>query len=282
MLLHRSALHLSLVLCIVLFSAKAFANDDLDGSKDHSLFSRMPGFYIMDYTAGFDSVDFPVPGPNEDEPGVRTVEGEVTRITYELKEGARLVAPLQILRNYENALKKLGGEVFYRYDKFTMAGKAPKDGRTVYLLIDVRNDGQTYELTALVVSDMAQEVALGSLEMYEKLEQDGRLALYINFDTGKSTIKPESRTIVDEIAKMMQENAGLKIKVEGHTDNQGGAESNQKLSEARAKAVVEAILAKGISASRLKPAGHGQTKPIADNKNEEGRAKNRRVELVKM
>lgn len=282
MSLNRHALRLLLILCVALFSVKAFANDDLDGSKDHSLFSRMPGFYIMDHNAGFDSVDFPVPGPNEDEPGARTVEGEVTRIIYEIKEGARPAAPLQILRNYENALKKLGGDVFYKYGKISMAGKAVKDGRTVYLMIQVLNDGQTYEMTALVENDMAQDVVLGSLEMYERLEQDGRLALYINFDTGKSTIKPESRPTVDEIAKMMQENSELKIKVEGHTDNQGGAESNQKLSEARAKAVVEAIVAKGVQASRLKPSGHGQAKPIADNKSEEGRAKNRRVELVKM
>jgi outer membrane protein OmpA-like peptidoglycan-associated protein len=80
---------------------------------------------------------------------------------------------------------------------------------------------------------------------------------------------------------MMKSNPDLKIGVEGHTDNVGSPASNKTLSEARAKSVVSALVAQGISADRLTPAGYGQDNPVADNNTEEGRAKNRRVELIK-
>jgi len=80
---------------------------------------------------------------------------------------------------------------------------------------------------------------------------------------------------------MMNSNPDLKIGVEGHTDNVGTPASNKTLSEARAKSVVSAIVAQGIAADRLSPVGFGQDKPITDNNTEEGRAQNRRVELVK-
>jgi outer membrane protein OmpA-like peptidoglycan-associated protein len=80
----------------------------------------------------------------------------------------------------------------------------------------------------------------------------------------------------------MEQNPDLKLRVEGHTDNQGGAAANQALSEKRAQAVVSWLTSHGVTAIRLKAQGFGQTKPVADNGTEEGRAKNRRVELAKI
>jgi len=82
--------------------------------------------------------------------------------------------------------------------------------------------------------------------------------------------------------KLLQQNADLKLRVEGHTDSQGNGAANQALSEKRAQAVVAWLTGKGISASRLTAKGFGATKPVADNSTDDGRAKNRRVELVKM
>jgi OOP family OmpA-OmpF porin len=107
------------------------------------------------------------------------------------------------------------------------------------------------------------------------------MALYINFDTGKSTIRPESRPIVEQIAALMKQNAGLRLSIEGHTDNVGTPASNKLLSEQRAKAVLDAVVATGVPSSRLSAIGWGQDRPIADNRSQEGRAKNRRVEIVK-
>ncbi len=126
---------------------------------------------------------------------------------------------------------------------------------------------------------MAQDVTASA--MLDALNKDGRVALYINFDTGKATIRPDSKPIIDQIVQMMKANGSLELSVEGHTDNVGDAKSNQVLSENRAKAVAAAIVAQGVEAKRLSTAGYGQDKPVADNSSEEGRAKNRRVELVK-
>jgi len=126
---------------------------------------------------------------------------------------------------------------------------------------------------------MKQDVTAG--DMFEALSREGHIALYINFDTGKSAIKPESKPIINQIVDMLKSNPQLKINVEGHTDNVGNQKSNKMLSDARAKAVVAEIIVQGIEAGRLTAIGHGQEKPIADNNTEEGRTKNRRVELVK-
>jgi outer membrane protein OmpA-like peptidoglycan-associated protein len=126
---------------------------------------------------------------------------------------------------------------------------------------------------------MKQDVTASNL--LDALNRDGHIALYINFDTGKATIKPKSKPIITQIVEMLKANQGLMVSVEGHTDNVGTPASNKTLSDQRAKTVVAAIVAQGIDAKRLSALGHGQDKPIADNKTEEGRAKNRRVELVK-
>jgi outer membrane protein OmpA-like peptidoglycan-associated protein len=104
--------------------------------------------------------------------------------------------------------------------------------------------------------------------MFDALNKDGYIALYINFETGKADIKPESHKIIEQIVQMMKDNPTLNISIEGHTDNVGTPQSNQTLSENRAKAVMNAIIAKGIDKSRLSSKGWGQTKPIADIKTE--------------
>ena len=126
-------------------------------------------------------------------------------------------------------------------------------------------------------------IAKGAVPLYDRLASDGKIISYgITFDVGKSTIKPESMTEINRIAQLMKDNPDIKFSVEGHTDNTGNAASNQTLSEARSKAVMDKLVELGISADRLKSAGKGQTSPIADNSTDEGRAKNRRVEFVKI
>jgi outer membrane protein OmpA-like peptidoglycan-associated protein len=129
------------------------------------------------------------------------------------------------------------------------------------------------------IASMAQVVSAN--ELLQELNKNGFVALYINFDTGKAELKQDGVAAVKEIATLMKSNPTLKLSVEGHTDNVGDAGSNKKLAEARAKSVTAAIVASGIEAARLSAAGFGQDKPVADNRTEEGRAKNRRVELVK-
>jgi outer membrane protein OmpA-like peptidoglycan-associated protein len=126
-------------------------------------------------------------------------------------------------------------------------------------------------------------IAKGAVPLYDRMMTDGKIITYgITFDVGKSTIKPESMGEINRIAKLMSDNPDLKFSVEGHTDNTGSAATNQTLSDARSKAVLDKLVELGIDSSRLKSAGKGQNSPIADNSTDEGRAKNRRVEFVKM
>jgi outer membrane protein OmpA-like peptidoglycan-associated protein len=126
-------------------------------------------------------------------------------------------------------------------------------------------------------------IAKGAVPLYDRMMSDGKFITYgITFDIGKSTIKPESMGEINRIAKLMTDNPDLKFSVEGHTDNTGSAATNQTLSDARSKAVVDKLVEMGIAKDRLTSAGKGQNSPIADNSTDEGRAKNRRVEFVKI
>lgn len=118
--------------------------------------------------------------------------------------------------------------------------------------------------------------------MKQELDKKGHIALYVNFDTDKATIKPDSKPVIDEIQKLLTSDSKLKIRIEGHTDNSGSASHNLKLSEERAQSVKSALVAGGINGARLESKGLGQTAPIEDNGTEDGKTKNRRVEIVKL
>ena len=126
-------------------------------------------------------------------------------------------------------------------------------------------------------------LAQGAVPLYDRMMSDGKFITYgITFDVGKATIKPESMGEINRIVTLMTENPDLKFSVEGHTDSTGNAASNQTLSEQRSQAIVAKLVELGIAQDRLTAVGKGQNSPIADNNTDEGRAKNRRVEFVKM
>jgi len=125
-------------------------------------------------------------------------------------------------------------------------------------------------------------IAKGAVPLYDKFLTDGKFVTTgIKFDVNKATIKPESMGTINYVVKMMQDHPELKFSVEGHTDSDGDDASNLKLSEARAKAVVEAMADLGIAVDRLTSKGLGESKPMAGNDSPEGKAQNRRVEFVK-
>ncbi len=126
---------------------------------------------------------------------------------------------------------------------------------------------------------MKQDITANNI--FEAINRDGHIALYINFDTGKSLIRDESKPIIEQIVQMLKTNPDLKLGVDRHTDNLGSPESNKTLSMEKAKSVVAALVSNGVAAERLSASGYRQEKPIGDNNTEEGRAVNRRVELVK-
>jgi len=252
--------------------------------KDTPWFSGMPNYQIeAAEDIEFDSYNF------YNGKSCTTVEGRKYKRSYWIKDDAQKSSALQVTRNYSNAIKSMGGTVIYQGQPQDaecadnnglnlVVGKAVKGADELWVEVATLG-GENYFLTIVLKELMKQDVTASS--MFEALNRDGHIALYINFDTGKSVIRDDSKPIIDQIVEMMKSNPDLKIGVEGHTDNTGTPASNKTLSEARAKSVVAAIAAKGISADRLSPSGFGQDRPIADNGTEEGRAQNRRVELVK-
>jgi OmpA-OmpF porin, OOP family len=126
-------------------------------------------------------------------------------------------------------------------------------------------------------------VTVDAAAMAKDISSTGSVTLYgIYFDTDKTDVKPESQPTLQEIAKLLKQDASLRLYVVGHTDNVGTYDHNLDLSQRRAAAVVSELTTKyGVAVARLRPAGVGMLSPIAPNDNEQGRAKNRRVELVK-
>lgn len=261
------------------------AQEDATGCKDHSLFTRMSDFYISECSENYNELELRISSDKTE-----TKEGNLYTITYyyNYDKGGKGKSPLQIIKNYENAVVNNGGKMIYKNTNaldadleasYHLTTKDKEYWVRVANLGGTPNDVEHYTLYILEMEPMKQEVKAS--EMFEALNKEGSVALYINFETGKSDIKPESLPIIEQIVEMLKQNPNLKVSVEGHTDNIGSEKSNQTLSENRAKSVMDALMAKGIDKSRLSYKGWGATKPIADNSTEEGRAKNRRVEIVK-
>jgi OOP family OmpA-OmpF porin len=269
----------SILVSILFFTLPIIAQQkDTQGCKDHPLFTRMPDSWIRSCVQKeFDAHVFNI-GQGKTE----QVEGEYWIIDY-YPQASRTYKPseLQILRNFENAAVKLGGTVLFR-DKSKETLRLTKDGKEVWVEVVTGFTGK-YSLNIVEKKAMAQDIVANADVLSNDLKTTGHSAVYgIYFDTGKSEIKPESEQAIGEIAKLLKSDAGLKVYVVGHTDNVGGLEANMKLSRDRADAVVQALVRDhGIMASRLNAYGDGPYAPVASNDTEEGRAKNRRVELVK-
>jgi outer membrane protein OmpA-like peptidoglycan-associated protein len=270
-----------LVFLFLLTSNISFAQEDKEGCKDHPLLTRMENFFIDHCKEEkFDEVDF------RDEKGKKIkVEGKVYKIDYQIKEGFTPPSGLQVIRNYENAIKRIGGVKIYQEDQYEIWLKLDKGGKTFWVYVDSWHGGgkgETYGITIVEKETMAQEVVADAKSLMSDIQAKGSASVYgIYFDFDKADIKPESEPAIKEIAKLLQENKGLKIYVVGHTDNVGTIDYNMKLSKARADAVMNELVTKyNISSERLKAYGVGSLAPVASNKTDDGRAKNRRVELV--
>ncbi|HUJ29937.1 MAG TPA: OmpA family protein [Candidatus Acidoferrum sp.] len=266
-----------LVLGMWVLPAFARAQDapvDAEGCKDSPIITRLPGSTIDACdTKEFDQLTI-ITGYAADGTVInKDLEGEIVRIDYSTREGT---SALQVYRNVDAALRKAGFAIVYEDSPGTINARK---GNTWY---NLDNSGAAYTQRIVTVKEMQQEMTADASSLNDEINKTGHVAIYgIHFDTGKATIQQDSTDTLSQIVVLLQQNADLKLSVEGHTDNQGQAALNQALSEKRAQAVVAWLTAHGIDGTRLAAKGWGQMKPVGDNSTDDGRAKNRRVELVK-
>jgi outer membrane protein OmpA-like peptidoglycan-associated protein len=166
-------------------------------------------------------------------------------------------------------------------EKHRFLGSTGADGKPI-----AYKDGDVVVLVDLVAAKPVQDqmVTVKAADMADALASKGFIDLYgVYFDTDKTTLKPESDATLSEVASLLKIDRSLKLEVSGHTDNTGSPAHNTTLSQGRADAVVQALATKyGIDKARLVAKGYGDTKPVAPNTDDAGKAKNRRVELRKL
>ena len=261
---------------LLLAAPFARAQEDEKGSQDHPLITRMPGYYIHEYKVEeFAAYDPTVIGGKDVH-----WEGKTYAISYARKEGATPVSPLQIVRNYEAAIAKIGGTRLGG-DERRVAAEIRKGGAMTGVYVEVFNDGRDCQLVIVETQAMRQDVTADAAVMGRELKAAGKTIIYgIYFDTGSAAITPQSEPAIAEMVKVLKAAPTLKAFIVGHTDNVGTLETNLTLSAGRADALVKTLVSRGIAAARLKAAGVGPYSPVASNKDEQGRAQNRRVELV--
>lgn len=290
---------------------------DVAGSKDHPIVSRYAGSEILKYeTKDFDSFTLPT-GPVRDRrsgpASSQALEGRITRIHYRAPDGR---SALEVFRNYEQSLKgggftalyqcqnqACGNDFSYAFDPPSIMHFSGKDQKylgarlsrptgDVYVSVYTTaaygvggaNKNRVFTLLDVVEVKPMQtgQVVVDAGAMAREIAATGRVALYgIYFDSGKAEVKPESQAALLEIAKLVKQDPDLHLLVVGHTDSTGTFDYNIDLSRRRAQSVVQALVGNhGIHSDRLKPWGVGYASPMASNSSDEGRAKNRRVELV--
>jgi outer membrane protein OmpA-like peptidoglycan-associated protein len=288
---------------------------DVPGSSDHPRISRFEGSIIVKYNAGdFGRLVIPL-SPMTSSKGAtktETVEGRSRSIVYNLPAGHNAH---EVFRTYETALQKNGFKTLYTcagrvecgvgwfgYVQATynvVMGGADRESQrylaakrtdptgdsyvTLYTFDESNRKGGRALLNIVDVAPLREGlVTISAAEMAKDLGATGHVAIYgVYFDFDKADLKPESASALQEMAKLLQQNPGLNVAIVGHTDNVGTFDHNLVLSERRAAAVLTTLATHHkIDPKRLVAKGVGPFAPVATNKTDDGRAKNRRVELV--
>ena len=300
---------------VVLADVQKLPKKDLKGSHDHPLVGRAQGSVIADFSVkDYDVAVFPLKIDYSKGKVLKKVsrEGKVTRIYYAVPGK---ISPIALQRTYMKSLKAKGLKVKIscspcsKFDSFLFTDLIdkriePKWGALVpeglgFLLMEGQHKGKrvsvgiytyrqygiTHARVRVVEGEpLKLQLVVKAEEIKRSIREKGSVSIYgILFDHDSYRIKPASRKALEEIAKFLKRNPSVKLYVVGHTDNTGRYEYNLRLSRKRAEAVVKELVQKyGISPERLKPVGVGPVAPVDTNRTDEGRAKNRRVELVEM
>jgi OOP family OmpA-OmpF porin len=245
---------------------------DAPGCKDSPLIARFPASIIYECEDKADNTfTFTDLGATHED---KTIEGEYHYLEYSEPADA---SPAQVNRNLVTAFKTAG----YTFLKNNGNGQFTVHMGKTWIEADVTN-GDNYKLHIVIETALTQDVVANAADLSSGITGAGHIVVNgILFDTGKADVKPESDAALQEVAKLLKGQPSLKVYVVGHTDNVGGLTANIDLSKRRAASVVQSLTAKyGVSAAQLQSFGDGPYAPVASNHTEDGRALNRRVELV--
>ncbi|RXK86098.1 OmpA family protein [Filimonas effusa] len=249
----------------------------------------------------FDVCFFPVNGV------MTPVEGKLYKINVDAEQGQQFSQ-----RYYEKSIEDylqsvgavkvfdgtIGQQEYERYNKQDPnkgdeGDMGYADEQIKFYIIRTKDQGNVYiqfsannfagKLNILQEAALKQTITKVTAEsIARELNEKGKSILYINFDTDKSSLTTEGKEVVQQISAALKKEGSMMIKIEGHTDNTGDAAHNKKLSGERANAVMNALITDGVSKSRLKAEGFGAERPLVANDSETNKAKNRRVELIKI
>ena len=314
----RYAIKVVTLFLTVLISSPVFAAKDIHNSSDHPLISRYPNSYISRHSVkDFDRYTIPLSAPyyKTDKYVVeqsQQLEGEITRIVYSISNE---VSNYQIYKNYLASLNKPEFEILYTCYEEACNGTAKSfakfiqqrgmglsdkalpyyivakhsradEGDTYLVILNAATSGRSNLISVDIIETKQLElgkVTTNADALLSSLDTFGKAEIYdIFFDTGKSDLKSESANAIVAIAKVLQQRPDIHLYVVGHTDDTGRLQFNTKLSEDRAHSVVNQLVnIHNIDQQRLYAAGVGPFAPLANNNNDIGRNKNRRVELIK-
>lgn len=235
------------------------------------------------------------------------VEGQAYGALVQAKDGHPF-SQLELNRNIQALVESLGGQRVF-------SGRIPAEGKDGIQTSDVavnRVDalGDLYNETAevYVIHRADRDIwlhlakngnqaglliaetrplaitakALPADELKKSLDAAGKVVIQVQFETDQTTILPTSKPQLEQVIALLNADSALRLSINGHTDNTGSASHNLQLSQQRAAAVRDFIIAARIDQKRLESSGFGDSQPIADNNTEDGKSRNRRVELVKL
>ncbi|MDD4356636.1 MAG: OmpA family protein [Smithellaceae bacterium] len=270
---------------VIVFSVSVYAKT----TKEHPLIRPFPGSVLaenMSHYSKFNAYEFYYLNKTTKKREKKTIKGEYWKLLYEVRtpsgDRVKTISKLEFFENYKAAAKEKGGQEVYE-DAGQLVITIPRDDGGVTWL-KVSGSAGLGQQDLIIVDEKPFKISLtfGPAEMKAALDAEGRIQLHgILFDLDKATLQPESTKQLQHVVTLLKDNPGLKLEVQGHTDDQGSDDYNLKLSQRRAETVVAYLGLFNIDTGRLVPKGYGESKPVMPNTTEEGRAKNRRVELVK-
>jgi outer membrane protein OmpA-like peptidoglycan-associated protein len=267
----KAVQYLSICVAVFFTTQACMAQQDAKGCKDSPLISRFPGSWIKSCTDKADEVHSFMMGSGKPD---NKLEGEYHELDYGAPQASTRA---QVTRNILTALQTAG----YSIDNNSGDGDITAHLGKTWIQEEIGSG--RYSQYVLIETQLTQDVVANAAALSGGLASTGHTVVKgILFDTGKAAVKPESDPALKEVAKLLTQDAKLKLYVVGHTDNTGILAANVTLSQQRAAAVVQVLIAQyGVAAGRLQAYGNGPYAPLASNDSEDGRALNRRVELVK-